>query len=190
MPRPCVERRVVRSSRLPREAGPDPDLSEARCGYVAAGTPGVAFGTRILKIDGRRGGCREFYTDRRPGARPVTDAPAVATNRRLICPTLRPTTRIARSRRGRGHDDAHDFRLFSSTPAARRWSGCLREGAKSYAKRFVAPPGVVVQVAAAQALTNGARQEPRSRARGVSIRTHRTRRRRVEHRHEPRVVVA
>ena len=25
---------------------------------------------------------------------------------------LRPTTRIARSRRGRGHDDAHDFRLF------------------------------------------------------------------------------
>ena len=37
---------------------------------------------------------------------------------------------------------------------------------------------------------NGAREEPRSRARGVSIRTHRTRRRRVEHRHEPRVVVA
>ena len=42
----------------------------------------------------------------------MTDAPAVAVNRRLICPTLRPTIRIARSRRGRGHDDAHDFRLF------------------------------------------------------------------------------
>ena len=80
-----------------------------RCGWYAWG--------RIRNSDSEdrrtaRAAAEGFTTGRRPRSRPVTDAPAVAANRRLICPTLRPTTRIARSRRGRGHDDAHDFRLF------------------------------------------------------------------------------